>query len=210
MWHGYRKKLARGVWAEHFRLDKMLEYVVDGSTRTSHSNAYFYGFFKNKRIVLYDTLLKQMNQEEILAILGHEIGHYKKNHIFITLGIVQIQLFVMLFLFGNMINNSELYRSFGFYDVKPTIIGFILFNMVYSPVEHVLGFFMNSLSRRNEFEADTYATKLGYPSQLKTGLIKIHKENKSTLVPDHLYCTYHYTHPPLMERLKGIDKSKNE
>jgi len=178
-------------------------YSVDGSTRSSHSNAYFFGLFKNKRIVIFDTLLKQCNNEEVLSILGHEIGHYTHNHFLINLIITEVYLFVDLFLFGNMIHNNDIYTSFGFYNTKPVIIGFILYSLIYSPVKHILGFAVNVLSRRNEYQADEFAAKLGYTTNLRSSLIKIYKENKSTLCPDPLYSKYHHTHPTLIERLEA-------
>jgi len=102
-----------------------------------------------------------------------------------------------------MIHNSDLYTSFGF-DTMPKLIGFMLFMMVYSPVDHVLNFLMNLLSRKNEFQADAYSVNLGYCDQLSKGLITIHKENKSNLLPDKLYSAYHYSHPPLIERLEAM------
>jgi len=109
-----------------------------------------------------------------------------------------------------MVNNSDLFTSFGFYQNKPVIIGFILFSLIYSPVDHLVGFAMHGLSRRNEFQADDFSAKLGYTKQLKSGLIKLYKENKSILCPDYLYSLYHYTHPPLMERLKALNDYHKE
>jgi len=131
------------------------------------------------------------------------------NHVLMNLVIVQVQLFVTFFLFGNMINNKDLYESFGF-DSTPTIIGFMLFMMIYSPVEHVMGFLMNLLSRKNEFEADAFSVNLGYREDLRSGLITIHKENKSNLYPDKLYSAYHYSHPPLIERLNAMKETAKQ
>jgi STE24 endopeptidase len=112
-------------------------YKIDGSTRSSHSNAYFYGFFKNKRIVLYDTLIDQCKQEEVVAILGHELGHYFKWHTLSNLVLIQVQLLATFFLFGKFMYTRDLYQSFGF-DSMPLIIGFVLFQYIYSPVGHVI------------------------------------------------------------------------
>eukprot|EP01035_Chromulina_nebulosa_P021089 gene21089-27328_t len=149
-------------------------YVVDGSKRSAHSNAYFYGFFKNKRIVLYDTLISQVSQPELLAILGHEIGHWKLWH---TATVQQ---------------SPQLFASFGFacgLNV-PVFIGLMLFAQTFwSPVEKLLSLIMNFYSRSNEFAADEYSAKL---------------ENLGNLVPDSLYSLYHFSHPPLVERLRAL------
>ena len=184
-----------------FPLTKL--FVVDGSTRSSHSNAYFYGFFKNKRIVLYDTLLKQTNNEEICAVLGHEIGHWKESHMPKMLLINQIHMFIILYIFGQFMHNNQLFSSFGFQD-HPVLVGFILFTYIYAPVESVLQFFINALSRKHEFEADKFAVKQGYAKSLESALVKLQLENLSTMNPDSWYSTFHYSHPPLTERLKGI------
>jgi len=187
-------------------------YVVDGSKRSGHSNAYFYGFFKNKRIVMYDTLLEQLDQSEIVAVLGHELGHWKLNHTLKMFFIGQFHIFISFFLFGQILNWDYMYHSFGF-DSKPTIIGLIIFfQFVMSPFDHLLSFFMNILSRKFEFQADEFGTKLGegFGAALKSGLIKISQENQSNLNPDPWYSMYHYSHPPLVERLKGISATKND
>ncbi|CAH1764735.1 1230_t:CDS:2 [Entrophospora sp. SA101] len=159
-----------------FPLKKL--YVIDGSKRSSHSNAYFYGFFKNKRIVLYDTLIEQADTEEILAVVCHELGHWSLNHTV---------------------------KSFGF-TTQPTLIGFMLFQFIYSPIDNAISFFMNILSRKHEFEADAYAKKLGYGAQLRSGLIKLQIENLSNLNNDSWYSAYHFSHPPLPERLSALEK----
>ncbi|CAG8790967.1 5335_t:CDS:2, partial [Racocetra persica] len=162
-----------------FPLKKL--YKIDGSKRSSHSNAYFYGFFKNKRIVLYDTLIEQADTGEILAIVGHELGHWYLNH------------------------TVRLYISFGF-DSRPILIGFILFQFIYSPIENLFTFLMNIKSRQHEFEADAYSKKLGYGAQLRSGLIKIQLKNLSNLNNDKWYSAYHFSHPPLPERLSALEK----
>ncbi|CAB4468536.1 hypothetical protein RhiirA5_451995 [Rhizophagus irregularis] len=187
----------------NFPLKKL--YVIDGSKRSGHSNAYFYGFFKNKRIVLYDTLIEQANNGEIVAIVGHELGHWYLNHTVKILIISQIHNFFLFFVFSQFINNTSLYRSFGF-ETQPILIGFMLFQFIYAPVENVVAFLMNILSRKHEFEADAYAKKLGYGVQLRSGLIKIQIKNLGNLNNDPWYSAYHFSHPPLPERLSAIEK----
>jgi len=181
-------------------------YVVDGSKRSGHSNAYFYGFFKSKRIVLFDTLLEQLELPEVVAVLGHELGHWKLNHTLKLFLIGEIQMFVSFFLFGQILNWPFMYTSFGF-SSQPTIIGLIIFfQFLMSPVDHVLGFSMNILSRKFEFQADEFGAKLGtgFGAALKNGLIKISQENLGNMNPDKWYSIYHYSHPPLIERLKHM------
>eukprot|EP00808_Paulinella_micropora_P025824 g38423.t1 len=219
-----------------FPLTKL--FVIDGSKRSAHSNAYFYGFWKNKRIVLYDTLIgkdaamseeeyaahaKQTNsnqqrtpedeggeedvctQEEVVAILGHELGHWKKNHTLKMMAVTQLHLLVTFWCFGRVMHDPDLFQAFGF-QTRATLIGLLLFVFLFSPMDHLTGFLMHILSRKFEFEADHFAVKLGYNLSLSSGLIKLQKSNKSNMNPDPLYCSYHFSHPPLVERLAHIAK----
>ncbi|RKP24134.1 peptidase family M48-domain-containing protein [Syncephalis pseudoplumigaleata] len=190
-----------------FPLTKL--YVIDGSRRSSHSNAYFFGFYKNKRIVLFDTLLEHSTEEEVCAVLGHELGHWKLNHMIKNLVVAQIHLFTVFYLFSHCYRDAHLYRAFGFTDnTMPVLIGFLLFNYIFSPVESVLSFAMNMLSRKYEFEADAFAKKLGYTEDLKSGLIKLHTKNLGDMNPDPWYSAYHFSHPPLVERLAALGKTE--
>jgi STE24 endopeptidase len=179
-------------------------YQIDGSKRSGHSNAYFYGFWKNKRIVLYDTLIKQVSELEVVAVLAHELGHYFLNHTIYNLIIGQIQITILFFLFGKVMYTEELFGSFGFAGT-PTLIGLMLFSYIYSPVDHITSFCMNMYIRYNEFQADAFSVKLGYGKELIDGLVRLQTENLSTMDPDYYYSTYHYSHPPLVERLEAID-----
>jgi STE24 endopeptidase len=199
------EKLAKSV---DFPLTKI--FLVDGSKRSAHSNAYFYGFFKNKRIVLYDTLVEQVEQPELLAILGHEIGHWRLWHTIQGFVIAQVYSFCLFLAFSFVQNNPGLYSSFGFYfrpQVSPPVfIGLVLFSQTFwSPVDKILSLIMNFNSRANEFAADRYAAKLGMGEDLCKGLIKISIENLGNMVPDPWYSMYHFSHPPLVERLRAIN-----
>ncbi|CAO3571417.1 unnamed protein product [Mortierella alpina] len=187
----------------HFPLTKL--FVIDGSKRSGHSNAYFYGFFKNKRIVLFDTLLEHSSNEEICAVLAHELGHWACNHTLRMLAFNQVQIFAIFYLFSQFIHNKEMYISFGFTNSTPTLIGFLLFQFLYSPVESVIAFVANMLSRKHEFEADAFARDLGYAGSLASGLIKLQLKNLGTMNPDWLHSMYHRSHPELIERLNAID-----
>ncbi|KAJ6338420.1 hypothetical protein OIU76_007981 [Salix suchowensis] len=161
-----REKIEKLASFLHFPLKKL--FVVDGSTRSSHSNAYMYGFFKNKRIVLYDTLIQQCkNDEEIVAVIAHELGHWKLNHTMYSFIAVQILTFFTIW---------RIHSSFG----------------------------LNLVSRAFEFQADAFAKKLGYGSALRAGLVKLQEENLSSMNTDPWYSAYHYSHPPLVERLAAI------
>ncbi|CBJ27157.1 CaaX prenyl protease Ste24 [Ectocarpus siliculosus] len=180
-------------------------FSVDGSKRSAHSNAYFYGFFKNKRIVLYDTLIKQADTNEIVSILGHELGHWKMSHTLQGFVISQTYLLASFCAFGLATELGESLRlSFGYSTSATLITLYLFFAVMWAPVDHLLGVFMNVLSRKNEFEADAYAVKLGYSKGLQSGLVKLQLENLGNMNPDPWYSAFHYSHPPLVERLQAM------
>jgi len=183
-------------------------FAMDGSKRSSHSNAFMFGFFKNKRIVLYDTLMKQVHDDEILAILGHELGHWKMGHTVTNFVISQLYTGAAFFTFSLCYTSHELYRAFGFDDDSrpvPTIIALMLFfSTVWEPVDKMISYAMTVHSRKCEFEADEFSASLGYNQKLQSGLCKIHLENLGAMCPDPWYSTYHYSHPPLVERLSAM------
>ncbi|KAL2892127.1 CAAX prenyl protease 1-like protein [Bienertia sinuspersici] len=190
-----RSKIETLASSLKFPLKKL--FVVDGSTRSSHSNAYMYGFFNNKRIVLYDTLIQQCkNDKEVVAVIAHELGHWKLNH-----------------------------TMYSFIAVQHTVI----------PLQHLVNFALNLVSRSFEFQvtlfrlryvsgspkrlldhvsikvffveqADAFAKNLGYSEELKAGLVKLQEENLSAMNTDPWYSAYHYSHPPLVERLAALDE----
>jgi STE24 endopeptidase len=254
-------------------------YVVEGSKRSSHSNAYFYGFHKNKRIVLFDTLLEgykpaasttttvtsdqtrtdsttnekcsedtQDNKvisheekcvdvscedihkkdsqkvvsdektktdrkigcsnEEVLAVLAHELGHWKLNHNLKNLVIGQVNTFLCFLMFALLMNQHAVYVAFGF-ESQPTLIGLlIIFQFIFSPYNELLSFCMTVLSRRFEFAADAFALQLGHAPALRSALIKLNRDNLGFPLSDWLYSTWHYSHPPLLERLAALDKTE--
>ncbi|KAK4397196.1 CAAX prenyl protease 1 [Sesamum angolense] len=187
-----------------FPLKKL--FVIDGSTRSSHSNAYMYGFFNNKRIVLYDTLIQQCkNDEEVVAVIAHELGHWKLNHTMFSFIAVQILTLLQFGGYTLVRNSKDLFQSFGF-DTQPVLIGLILFQHTVIPLQHLVSFLLNLVSRAFEFQADAFAKKLGYGAPLRAGLIKLQEENLSAMNTDPWYSAYHYSHPPLVERLAAIDE----
>ncbi|KMT20419.1 hypothetical protein BVRB_1g004140 [Beta vulgaris subsp. vulgaris] len=189
-----------------FPLKKL--FVVDGSTRSSHSNAYMYGFFNNKRIVLYDTLIQQCkNDKEVVAVIAHELGHWKLNHTMYSFIAVQILTFLQFGGYTLVRNSKDLFESFGFHGTQPVLIGLIIFQHTVIPLQHLVNFALNLVSRSFEFQADAFAKNLGYASELKCGLVKLQEENLSAMNTDPWYSAYHYSHPPLVERLAALDET---
>ncbi|KAL8454230.1 hypothetical protein Emed_000488 [Eimeria media] len=180
-------------------------YEMDGSTRSKHSNAYFYGLWRWKRIVLFDTLL-HLPHQQILAILGHELGHWKKRHMPQRLSLAFLNLFAVFYLYGRVMHDDNLYLSFGFnQNEKVPVVGLMLFANILAPVNAVLGLLSTLLSRAHEFQADAFACELGFGQTLKDALVGIYKENKANVDPDPWYSWWHFSHPPLLERLSAID-----
>lgn len=187
-----------------FPLTKL--FLVDGSKRSSHSNAYFTGMPWSKRIVLFDTLLETASEDEILSVIAHEIGHWAQSHLLKTLIFSQANISLIFLLFSAFFRNNSFYTSFGFPSVaqQPIVVGFILFMDVLKPIECAMGFFSNVLSRKHEYEADAYATNLNYGPDLCTALKGLAKENLSVEKADPLYSAYHYSHPLTPERISTI------
>lgn len=187
-------------------------FVMDGSKRSSHSNAFMFGFGKNKRIVLFDTLMTQVDDDEILAILGHELGHWKLGHTLSSFVITQLYFGSSFYCFSLCYgaHAADLYQAFGFDGVSrpiPAIIALLLFfQTIWAPIDKVLSWVLTLNTRRNEFAADSFSVDLGMSKKLQTGLCKISLENLGAMCPDPWYATYHYSHPPLVERLSAMMK----
>ncbi|CDI87558.1 peptidase family M48 domain-containing protein, putative [Eimeria praecox] len=164
--------------AEQLKFPLCEVYEMDGSKRSSHSNAYFYGFWRWKRIVIFDTLL-HLPHDQILAVLGHELGHWQRNHFTQRLTLMFLNLFVTFYLYGKVMNNDHLYGCFGYgSDAKSPIIGLMLLANILAPVHTILSVLSTLLSRKHEFQADAFACELNYGEQLKEALCTIHTENK--------------------------------
>uniref|UniRef100_H0WZC0 CAAX prenyl protease n=1 Tax=Otolemur garnettii TaxID=30611 RepID=H0WZC0_OTOGA len=149
--------------------------------------------------------------EEVLAVLGHELGHWKLGHTVKNIIISQMNSFLCFFLFAILIGRKELFAAFGFYDSQPTLIGLlIIFQFIFSPYNEVLSFCLTVLSRRFEFQADAFAKKLGKAKDLYSALIKLNKDNLGFPVSDWLFSMWHYSHPPLLERLQALKSSKQD
>ncbi|MEO1023631.1 MAG: M48 family metallopeptidase, partial [Bacteroidota bacterium] len=184
-------------------------FVMDGSKRSSKSNAFFTGFGKNKRIALFDTLIKNHTTEELVAVLAHEVGHYKKKHIIKGMITGSIQTGFTLFLLSFFLSFDPLFEAF-FMDSPSVYSGLIFFGLMYTPISMMLGLAGNWTSRKHEFEADAYAAETtGKPQAMISALKKLSKDNLSNLTPHPLYVFLNYSHPPVLKRIEAIQHASN-
>ncbi len=180
-------------------------YVIDGSKRSTKANAYFAGFGKKKRIVLYDTLIKQLTTDEIVAVLAHEIGHYKHRH---TLKNIALTLTINLLLFailGFVLHSDALAQALG--CPKASFhINMLVFSILYTPINLLFDLIDNVISRRHEYQADAFVKENGYGESLISALKKITAQAMSNLTPHPAYVFVHYSHPTLLQRINAIEK----
>ena len=186
-----------------FEIDNI--YVIDGSKRSSKANAYFTGFGKKKRIVLYDTLINQMNTDEIVAVLAHEIGHYKHKHTIANLLMGIVQTGIMLYILSLFLSNTDLSVALGGTENK-FHLGIIAFSILFSPISEFIDVFMNMLSRKFEYQADDFAKSFGLENELVSGLKNLSKNSYSNLTPHPLYVFTNYSHPPIKDRIENLRK----
>ena len=186
-----------------FKLDNI--YVIDGSKRSTKANAYFTGLGPKKRVVLYDTLIDELTEEEIVAVLAHEVGHYKKRHTLRSMVVSVIQMGVLFWLFTLCVNNVALSEALGG-DRAYFQMGLIAFAILYSPVNLILGVGMNVWSRNNEYEADAFAARYYEGDYLVSGLKKISVKSLSNLTPHPLYEYIYYSHPSLLKRIDAVKR----
>ena len=180
-------------------------YVLNGSKRSTKANAYFSGFGNQKRITLYDTLINDLENNEIVAVLAHEVGHYKRKHILYNLTSSIILTGFGLFVLSLFIKTPLLSLALGV--SHPSFhIGLIAFGILYSPVSQILGVFMNYMSRKFEYQADNYAKNTFSASPLISSLKKLSKNSLSNLTPHYLYVFFHFSHPTLLDRIKNLNK----
>lgn len=180
-------------------------FVMDGSKRSTKANAYFTGLGAKKRIVLFDTLINDHSKEELVGVLAHEIGHYKKKHTLTGMILSLLQTGLLLFILSLFIGNPVLSQALGANDGS-FHLGILAFGLLYSPLSLILGLFMNMLSRKNEFEADRYAGENYEPKSLQLALKKLSVNHLSNLRPHPAYVFFYYSHPPLLQRLAALDK----
>ncbi|KAG6453465.1 hypothetical protein O3G_MSEX008146 [Manduca sexta] len=193
-------------------------FIVEGSKRSAHSNAYFSGLFGAKRIVLFDTLVEKYDEEkklttgctedEILGILAHELGHWSLSHIYKSISLTELNLLLLFTAFGLLFKYPLLYTSIGFPDnQEPIIIGLIVvLQMILAPYNAILSYFATALSRKFEFEADNFAVSLSYANELKSALMKLGKDNLDYPIYDKLYSAWYHSHPTLLHRIENINK----
>lgn len=180
-------------------------FSMDGSKRSSKSNAFFTGFGKNKRIVLFDTLIENHSVSELVGVLAHEMGHYKLKHIIKSLVIGVFQAGIVFYILSICLSQKGLFDAF-YMENMSVYAGLIFFSLLYTPVDLLTGILMNLYSRKNEFEADHFAVTTSRDKQsLKHALIKLSVNNLGNLFPHPLYVVLHYSHPPVMKRIETID-----
>ncbi len=178
-------------------------FVIDGSKRSTKANAYFSGFGREKRVTLYDTLINDLDEDEIVAVLAHEVGHYKRNHIIFNIVVSILLTGFTLFLLSLFINNPEVSKAIGV--SKPSFHAALIgFGILYSPISEITGLIMNYLSRKFEYQADDFAKDTFGALPLITSLKKLSKNSLSNLTPHPAYVFMHYSHPPLISRVKNL------
>lgn len=196
-----RSKIENYTTKVKFGLEKI--FVIDGSKRSTKANAYFSGFGHEKRVTLFDTLINDLDEEEIVAVLAHEVGHYKRHHIVFNLvattAITGFTFWILSLMLGNPILSEALNVA------EPSFhIGLIAFGVLYTPLSEITGLLMNFLSRKFEYQADNYA-KMTYKSEpLVSALKKLSKNSLSNLTPHKMYVFVHYSHPTLLERIRNL------
>ena len=184
-----------------FQLDNI--FIIDGSKRSTKANAYFSGFGKEKRITLYDTLVNDLSEEEIVSVLAHEVGHYKKKHIIVNLLASILTTGLTLWALSLFVGNALLSQALGVEN--PSFhIGLIAFGILYSPISEITGLIMNYLSRKFEYQADDFAKNTYNSASLISSLKKLSKSSLSNLTPHKAYVFMHYSHPTLLQRIKNL------
>ncbi|MFH2095708.1 MAG: M48 family metallopeptidase, partial [Bacteroidota bacterium] len=180
-------------------------YKIDGSKRSTRANAYFAGLGPKKRIVLYDTLIEELDTPELVAVLAHEIGHYKRQHTLSSMLISVIQTGLTLFILSLFIGNKVFSEAIGATQ-HSFQLGLITFGVLYSPVSTLLGLGLNMLSRKNEFAADRFAAERMNSAHLVSALKKLSSKNLSKLTPHPVYVFFNYSHPTLLQRIRALNK----
>ncbi|HEY9051189.1 MAG TPA: M48 family metallopeptidase, partial [Gammaproteobacteria bacterium] len=179
-------------------------FVIDGSKRSSHGNAYFAGFGKNKRIVFFDTLLNSLDNDELEAVLAHELGHFKRKHILKGMLLTITTTLLGLWVLAWIMQHDWFYNALGV-STPSTYMALILFSLVVPVFTFLLHPLMSMFSRKNEFEADAFAAEQADANNLIKALVNLYKENASTLTPDPLYSAFYDSHPPAPVRIAHLN-----
>ncbi|MFD2202131.1 M48 family metallopeptidase [Shivajiella indica] len=197
-----KDRIVQYAYSVKFPLENI--FVIDGSKRSSKANAFFSGFGKRKKVVLYDTLIEQHTPDELVAVLAHEIGHYKKKHIIWSMILSILQVGILLFILSQFIFSEKMSLALGGTSmaIHLNIIGF---TMLFSPISMVLGIGMNMMSRKNEFEADAFAKETYSGQPLAEALKTLSVNSLSNINPHQWYVFVNYSHPPLLERLEKLE-----
>ena len=198
-----RNKISEYAKSVGFSLNKI--FIIDGSKRSTKANAYFSGFGSEKRVTLYDTLVNDLEDEEIVAVLAHEVGHYKRKHIIINLVTSVLLTGLTLYILSIFISNPLLSNAIGV-ETPSFHVGLIAFGLLYSPISEVTGLIMNYVSRVFEYQADDYAKATYKAEPLISSLKKLSKNSLSNLTPHKAYVFMHYSHPTLLDRVKNLRK----
>lgn len=198
-----RDKISEYAKTVGFKLDKI--FVIDGSKRSTKANAYFSGFGSEKRVTLYDTLISDLETDEIVAVLAHEVGHYKKKHIIFNLFASILLTGFTLYILSLFISNPLLSNALGV-EIPSFHIGLVAFGLLYAPISDLTGLVMNLFSRKFEYQADDYAKNTYKAEPLISSLKKLSKNSLSNLTPHPAYVFMHYSHPTLLERIKNLRK----
>ncbi len=196
-----RNKIEGYAKSVGFKLDNI--FVIDGSKRSTKANAYFSGFGREKRITLYDTLINDLEEEEIVAVLAHEVGHYKKKHIIVNLVVSVLTTGFTLWLLSLFVGSPVLSQALGV-EIPSFHVGLVAFGILYSPISEITGLIMNLISRKFEYQADDFARETYSAQPLISGLKKLSGNNLSNLTPHKTYVFVHYSHPPLLQRYRNL------
>ncbi|GAA0742601.1 M48 family metallopeptidase [Gaetbulibacter jejuensis] len=197
-----RHKISEYAQSVGFNLEKI--FVIDGSKRSTKANAYFSGFGNEKRVTLYDTLINDLEEEEIVAVLAHEVGHYKRKHIIYNLVASVLLTGLTLYVLSIFITNPLLSNALGV-STHSFHVGLVAFGLLYAPISEITGLVMNWLSRKFEYQADDYAKNTYKAQPLITALKKLNKNSLSNLTPHKAYVFVHYSHPTLLQRMRNLN-----
>lgn len=182
-------------------------YVIDGSKRSTKANAYFSGIGKKRRIVLYDTLIEELSVQEVVAVLAHEIGHYKKRHTLKNFIAAAIAMLIQFYVLSLALSSTTMAEAMGL-TTPAFAVSLIAFAILYTPIDMVTGIIMNAISRKAEYEADNFASSNGFGEELISALKKLSVKSLSNLTPDNIYVKVHYSHPTLLQRVLAIKSEK--
>ena len=198
-----KNKIANYAASVGFNLDKI--FVIDGSKRSTKANAYFSGFGREKRVTLYDTLIQELDDDEIVAVIAHEVGHYKKKHILFNLASSTVMTGLTLYILSIFISNPLLSNAIGV-EQSSFHVGLVAFGLLYSPISEITGLLLNYISRQFEYQADNYAKSTYKAEPLISSLKKLSKNSLSNLTPHKIYVWVHYSHPTLYSRIKNLKR----